>query len=478
MPSMVEREGLCESIMADPMHKASTRPVVALVGKTNVGKSTLFNLLARQQIAVVSDVPHVTRDRVFATVQHRDRQFLLVDTGGMGEESGDPLRDQVQLQAEFAVQEAQVLLMVVDAKEGITSTDHRVAEILRKAGKPIILAANKAESNKTDVQPFYDLRLGEPLPISAKARLNIAPLLERIGSFLPTYSPAEAGEQLRLAIVGHPNVGKSSVVNALLGYARMLVSEEPGTTRDAVDTELNFQGRPAMLIDTAGILRKMEVGRGIQYYSALRAFRAIDRADVALLVLDVTEGITHQDQRIAGYADAAGTATICGVNKWDLIEKELATPKGHAGNRGERVVTAAQRDFLRVAKQSLAFLDYAPSVFCSALTGWGTTRIMPLAFDVLAEHRRRATTSAVNQAILQAVAAHPPPATGRRQLRIYYATQPEVAPPTFVVFVNDPKLMHFSYRRYLVNALRSSLGFTRCPFRLLVRPSTGREAST
>lgn len=446
--------------------------MVALVGRTNVGKSTLFNLLARRQVAVVSDVPHVTRDRVFATVRHGERQFLLVDTGGMGEEAGDSLRDQVQLQAEFAVREADVLVMVVDAKEGITSTDHRIGEMLRRTAKPIILAANKAESKAEDTGTFYDLRLGEPLPISAKARLNIGRLLERIDSFLPPYKPAEVGEELRLAIVGHPNVGKSSLVNALLGYPRMLVSEEPGTTRDAVDTELDFQGRSALLIDTAGIRRKMEVGRGVQYYSALRAFRAIDRADVALLVLDASEGITHQDQRIAGYAHRGGKATICAVNKWDLVEKELPTKNSPTL---KKELSAAQRDFLRAARHGLSFLDYAPHLFCSALTGWGISCIMPLAFDLLAEHRRRVATSAVNQAVLQAVTAHPPPPSGRRQLKIYYATQPEVAPATFVIFVNDPKLMHFSYRRYLVNALRNSLRFTRCPLRLLVRSSTGRE---
>jgi GTP-binding protein len=457
---------------------SASKPVVALVGRTNVGKSTLFNLLARRQIAVVSELPHVTRDTVFATVHYRDREFLLVDTGGMGEESHNSLLSQVQLQAEFALREAHVLVMVVDAKEGVTASDHRIADALRKAGKPIILAANKSEGGKSEAQDFFELRLGEPLPISAKARLNISPLLQRLAALLPSYQPAPAGEALRLAISGHPNVGKSSLVNALLGYERMLVSEQPGTTRDAVDTELDFQGKPVVLIDTAGIRRKASFAHGLEYYSVLRAFGAIDRSDIALLVLDATEGVTHQDQRIAGYSLESGRAIICAVNKWDLIEKDSAAGKGSAGKAAGRGESLAQKDFLRIARQSLIFINYAPFVFCSALTGWGVDKIMPLAFDLLAEHSRRAATSIVNQAIQEAMTEHPPPSSGRRRLKIYYATQAEVSPPTFVVFANDPELMHFSYRRYLVNALRSSLGFKRCPLRLEVRASTGKERMT
>jgi GTP-binding protein len=392
----------------------------------------------------------------------------------MGEDAGDALSDQVQLQAEFAVREADVLVMIVDAKEGVTSTDHRVADALRKAGKPIILAANKAESVKADTEAFYELRLGEPLRISAKTRLNVASLLERIAALLPRYEAVGAGEGLRLAVVGHPNVGKSSLVNSLLGYDRMLVSEQPGTTRDAVDSELDFQGKSVVLVDTAGIRRKMEVGRGVEYYSALRSFRAVDRADVVLLVLDATEGIVHQDQRIAGYAQGAGRATICLVNKWDLVETESVAAKGGAERGRRQAVTAAQKDFLRGAKKSLIFLDYAPFVFCSAVTGGGVDEILPLSFDLFAEHRRRASTSAVNQTVMQALISHPPPAS-RRQLRVYYVTQVGVAPATFVVFVNDPDLMHFSYRRYLVNALRDGLGFKRCPVRVELRTSSGRQ---
>ena len=461
--------------MANSIQTDGQLATVALVGRTNVGKSTLFNLLARRQIAVVADTPHVTRDRVFAKVSQRGKEFLLVDTGGMGEESGDPLQDQVENQAQFAVREADVLVMVVDAKEGVTATDHRVAEILRRSGKPIILAANKAERPASDAQAFYDLRLGEPLAISAKARLGISVLLDRIGSLLPEGVVAPAGEALRLAIIGHPNVGKSSLVNALVGYDRMMVSETPGTTRDAVDTEIDFAGKRVILIDTAGIRRKMAIGGGLEYYSALRSFRAADRADVALVVLDATEGVTHEDQRIAGYAESAGRATICAINKWDLVDGQLPSRRSRLANEGEEQMTAAQRDFLREAKGSLIFLSYAPFVFCSATTGWGIDRIMPLAFDLFAEHCRRESTSVVNQAIMRALSNKPPPSGGRKQAKIYYATQAEVAPPTFVIFVNDPKLIHFSYRRYLVNALRDSLGFKRCPVRVVLRPR--REGS-
>lgn len=451
------------------MTKTSKRkPVVALIGRTNVGKSTLFNLLAKKRVAVVHDMPHVTRDRVFADVTDAERPFLLVDTGGMEPQPGDDLRASVARQAEFAVEEADVLVLVTDGIDGLTATDHWIADRLRKAGKPALLAVNKMESSKRGAEDFFALRLGEPLAISALSRLNVGTLVKRVSALLPAWEPPVPEEGLiRMAVVGHPNVGKSSLVNAILGEERMLVSEQPGTTRDAVDTEFVADDQHFLIVDTAGIRKKGKVKAALEYYSTLRSFRAVDEADVAAVVLDATEGITRQDQRIAGYAHQGGKGAVFVVNKWDLVEQAPIGPRAKE--------TSAMRDFRRVLYRRLVFMRYAPVLFCSAKKGWGVQYLPPAVSGVHHQAEQRVGTSEVNRVLALALAEQPPPAKGTRTPKVYYGSQVSILPPTFALFVNDPELIHFSYQRHLENVFRRAFGLTECPVRLVFRRAHKRR---
>jgi len=427
------------------------KPVVAIIGRQNVGKSTLLNRLAGKPIAIVEDLPGTTRDRVLADVSWQGVEFTLVDTGGLEPKPQTTVAQGVKEQVGAAITEADVIIFLVGVRDGVTSSDWGIADILRQVSKPIVLVANKADNARyeSETVEFYELGLGEPLAISASHGRGTSELLDRVISLLPAPSPVEAEpEIMKVAIVGRQNVGKSTLLNALLGGERAIVDETPGTTRDAIDTLLDFKGRNVLLIDTAGIRRRGRLGVGVEWYSVIRALRAINRADIALLVLDAAELAAAQDMHIAGYVRQAVKGVILIVNKWDLVEGgEIA-------------------EFSKYIQSQFKFMPYAPILYASAKSGWGVDKIMPQVCQVYEERFKRLPTSAVNNVVRQAVAAHTLPRVGRKQLKILYATQAEVNPPTFVFFVNDVKLMHFSYQRYLENKLRQSFGFTGTPFRL------------
>jgi len=427
------------------------KPVVAIIGRQNVGKSTLLNRLAGKPIAIVEDLPGTTRDRVLADVSWQGVEFTLVDTGGLEPKPQTTVAQGVKEQVGAAITEADVIIFLVGVRDGVTSSDWGIADILRQVSKPIVLVANKADNARyeSETVEFYELGLGEPLAISASHGRGTSELLDRVISLLPAPSPVEAEpEIMKVAIVGRQNVGKSTLLNALLGGERAIVDETPGTTRDAIDTLLDFKGRNVLLIDTAGIRRRGRLGVGVEWYSVIRALRAINRADIALLVLDAAELAAAQDMHIAGYIRQAVKGVILIVNKWDLVEGgEIA-------------------EFSKYIQSQFKFMPYAPILYASAKSGWGVDKIMPQVCQVYEERFKRLPTSAVNNVVRQAVAAHTLPRVGRKQLKILYATQAEVNPPTFVFFVNDVKLMHFSYQRYLENKLRQSFGFTGTPFRL------------
>jgi len=451
------------------------KPLVAIVGRPNVGKSMLFNRIAGRRIAIVEETPGITRDRIYADCEWQGKPFTLIDTGGLQTESGQ-LAQQVRAQAQLAIEEATVILFALDAKEGLSGLDYEIAELLRRTGKPVLVVANKVESRgrMENAQEFYALALGEPLAVSAIHGMDIDVLLDRLTELLPEPQAAPGDEEaMHLAVVGRPNVGKSSLVNALAGEERAIVAEEPGTTRDSLDTRFTWEQRPVVLIDTAGIRRKSKVRLSFEYYAVLRAFAAIDRCDVALLLLDGTQGVTDQDQRIGGYADEQGRAQVVVVNKWDLAQRAAAAEKekeklGPAENR------TLMQDFARQARGQLAFMEYAPIVFISALERWGLEDLMRTAAAAAEQHSMRVATPEINRLIREAVQEHPLSIKGKA-LRVYYATQPRVRPPTFVLFVNDPELMHFSYQRYLENRIRKQFGLEGTPVRLIVRESKGEK---
>jgi GTP-binding protein len=411
-------------------------------------------------VAIVEDTPGVTRDRLYHDADWRGRQFTLVDTGGIAARSDDPLVVQVRRQAETALEEADVILFVVDARTGLTADDDEVAELLRRSGRPVILVANKVEdfSDPTLIHEFYRLGLGDPLPISAIHGLNIGDLLDRIVDLLPESAAEEDGMALKVAVVGRPNVGKSSIVNRLLGEERVIVSELPGTTRDAIDTYIRQGEREYILIDTAGMRRKSRIADPTEHYSVLRALKAVERADVVLVVLDGTEGVTEQDKKIAGYGHEQGKASIIIVNKWDLVPKDDKT-------------MARYEEMIR---EELSFMSYAPILFISALTGQRVGRILPAIDAVGAEASRHVATSTLNSIVQEAVMLTPPPAVKGQAVKIFYATQVKVNPPTFIFFCNRPEDVHFSYQRYLENQLRQAFGFEGTPLRLLFRRSKGQ----
>ncbi len=431
-----------------------SKPIVAIIGRQNVGKSTLLNRLAGQPVAIVEDLPGTTRDRVLATISWQGTEFTIVDTAGLELEPKSALAQEVRQQVAIAIAEADVILFVVDVRDGIITSDQEIADMLRRTKKPIVLVANKADNARLEAEAaeFYTLGLGEPLTISAHHGRGISELLDRVITMLPRPLAVEAKpEVMKLAIVGRQNVGKSTLLNAIAGEERAVVDDVPGTTRDAIDTPLDFDGQSVLLIDTAGIRRRGRLGVGVERYSVIRTLRAIDRADVVLLVLDATEMVTAQDTHIAGYIQRAEKGIVLIVNKWDLVEDK----------------TAANYD--RYLRSHLKFLPYAPVLYASAKSGQGVDMIIPQAHQVYQQRLKRLPTAEVNNVVQQAITAHNLPRAGTRQLKVLYATQTGVSPPTFVFFVNDSRLVHFSYRRYLENKLRQAFGFTGNPFRLVFK---------
>jgi GTP-binding protein len=433
------------------------KPIVAIIGRQNVGKSTLLNRLTGKRIAITEDIPGTTRDRIMADVSWQGIEFTLVDTGGIEPKPQSNLAERVQEQVQVAIAEADVLIFLVDVKDGVTTFDRDIANMLRRTNKPVILVANKADNARLEAQAveFYELGIGEPLAISAHHGRLTGELLDRIISLLPPPLSAEIKlELMKVAIVGRPNVGKSMLLNALVGEERAIIGETPGTTRDALDTLLDFRGQSVVLIDTAGIRRRGRLDTGVERFSVIRALRAIDRADIALLVLDASEPFMAQDKHIAGYIQQALKGIVLIVNKWDLIQEKNMT------------------EWNRRIRSEFRFLPYAPVHYTSAEFGEGIDKIMPQAYQVYQERIKRIPTATVNGFIQEAVAAHPLPRVGSKQLRIKYVTQADVNPPTFVFFVNDVKI-HFSYQRYLENKLRQSFGFVGTPIRLIFK--TGGE---
>ena len=434
------------------------RSIVALVGRPNVGKSTLFNRLIRQQLAVVHETPGTTRDRLYGTVDWRGTSFTVVDTGGIGLEESGELQQSIIEQAEAAMREADVIVFLTDARSGPIASDVEIAHRLRRSETPVILAVNKADNAKDRLRAtdFYELGLGEPLTLSALQGTGTGDLLDRIVDLLPPGAEeAEDDEQVGVAIVGRPNVGKSSLLNALTGEDRAIVSAIPGTTRDAIDSSIDHHGQPLLLIDTAGIRRRGRVERGIETYSVLRAMRAIERSDVAVLVLDADAGILAQDTHVAGYIQDAVKGCVIAVNKWDLVPR--------SPDAGARYTAQVRRD--------LPFLSYAPIVFISAQTGLNVGRLLDHVVAAAEERRKRITTAQVNEFFRSAVSSHPLSEKGK-QLKVLYATQASTNPPTFVLFVNDPAMVHFSYRRYLENQLRRQFGFEGTGIKLIFRGRT------
>ena len=431
-----------------------SKPVVAIIGRQNVGKSTLLNRMIGKPLAIVEDLPGTTRDRVMANVLWQGAEFTIVDTGGLELKPQSTVGQGVREQVEVAIAEADVIIFLVDVRDGVIPSDLEIADRLRQVSKPIVLVANKADNARleTGAVEFYELGLGEPLAISAYHGRGRAELLDKVISLLPAPLPIEAEpEIIKVAIVGRPNVGKSMLLNALLGGERAITDDIPGTTRDAIDTLFDFNGQGVLLIDTAGIRRRGRLGMGVERYGVIRALRAVDRADIALLVLDATELLTAQDTHIAGYIQQAVKGIVLIVNKWDLA------------------VTEGTTECSKYIRKGLKFMPYAPVLYISAKLKQGVDKVMPQVCQVYQERLKRLSTAEVNNVVQQAVAAHNLPKRGRKRLRILSTTQTEVNPPTFIFFVNDAGLIHFSYRRYLENKLRQSFGFAGTPVQLVFK---------
>lgn len=442
-------------------------PLVAIVGRPNVGKSTLFNRLIGQRVAIVEDTPGVTRDRLYGTCEWQGRTVTLIDTGGIVLDDKDPLVTQVRQQAEIAISEADAVLLLTDAQEGLIGADWEVAEVLRRAACPVFVVANKADTRsiETHAAEFHALGLGPVYPISSVHGHGIGELLDALMEALPKTDPLEPDDETaRLAVVGRPNVGKSSLINALVGEERVIVSPLPGTTRDAVDTEIEHDGQKAVLIDTAGIRRASKIQGSVEYYTFLRAKSAIERAHVGIVVIDAQAGLLDGDKRVAGFVHEAGRACVIAVNKWDLVDPRVAS-KGRASK-------TLIRSFSSHLAREMPFLKYAPHVYCSALHGFSILEVLETALEAAANHAFRVPTGELNRIIHGAVVTRPRIQHGR-QLRIYYATMPAVQPPTVVLFVNDPDLLHFSYLRYLENCIRESYPMTGTPIVFRIRRATG-----
>ncbi len=435
--------------------------LVAVVGRPNVGKSTFFNRMAGRRLSIVEDTPGVTRDRLYADVEWLGNTFTLIDTGGIELDSDDEFFSHMRRQAELAVDTADVILFFTDAREGLTADDRDVAQYLRRRHNNILLVVNKVDSPKQQdsLYDFYDLGLGEPIAISAEQGLGLGDLLDEITARLPKGEP-QKDNGISIAVVGKPNAGKSSLVNKLLNEERSIVSDIPGTTRDALDTKFEFSGQPLTIIDTAGIRRKRSIEDGsIERYSVLRSLGAIRRCDVALILIDASAGITEQDVKIAGYVHEQGKASVVLVNKWDIIEKDTKTSE----------------KFKKQLYSDLAFMDYVDVQFISAKTGQRLQRVLPAVLEAHAQSVRRIQTGVLNDVLNDAMAVNQPPSTGGRRLKIFYCTQVAVAPPTFIIFVNQTQLMHFSYERYLENCFRKAFGFKGTPIKIILRERDGEE---
>ncbi len=434
-----------------------SRPVVAVVGRPNVGKSTLFNVLAGERISIVQDTPGVTRDRIYADVSWLNMSFTLIDTGGIEPDSSDMMLSRMREQAQIAIDTADVIIFLTDVRQGLVDADSKVADMLRRSGKPVVLVVNKVDSFEKfmpDVYEFYNLGIGDPLPISAASRLGIGDMLDEVAKHFPQdVEEEEEDDRPKVAIVGKPNVGKSSLINHLLGEERVIVSDIAGTTRDAIDTEIVKNGREYVFIDTAGLRRKSKIKEELERFSIIRAVTAVERADVVVVVIDATEGVTEQDAKIAGIAHDRGKGIIVAVNKWDAIEKDDKTIYKHT----DRI------------REVLSFMPYAQLMFISAKTGQRTQKLFEVIDAVLENHSMRVATGVLNEIVSEAVALQQPPSDKGRRLKIYYATQVAVKPPTFVVFVNDKKLMHFSYVRYLENRIRDAFGFQGTSLKFIIR---------
>ena len=434
-----------------------SKPIVAVVGRPNVGKSTLFNDLAGQQISIVKDTPGVTRDRIYAEVTWLDKSFTLIDTGGIEPDTSDVILAQMREQAEIAIETADVIIFLTDVKQGLVDSDAKVADMLRRSRKPVILAVNKVDNFDKlmpDVYEFYNLGIGDPHPISAASKLGLGDMLDEVIKHFPQESETEEeDERPKVAIIGKPNVGKSSIINKLLGKNRVIVSNIAGTTRDAIDTTITYNKKEYVFIDTAGLRRKSKIKEDLERYSIIRTVAAVERCDIAILVIDATEGVTEQDAKIAGIAHERGKGIIIAVNKWDAIEKDNNTVKKYT----ERI------------RQVLSFMPYAEILFISAKSGQRLNKVFEMIDVVIENNSMRVATGVLNEIVAEAVAMQQPPTDKGKRLKIYYVTQVSVKPPTFVVFVNDKNLMHFSYTRYLENRIRDTFGFRGTALKFITR---------
>ena len=440
------------------------KPIVAIVGRPNVGKSTLFNIFANSRISIVEDTPGVTRDRLYADTEWLDNEFMMVDTGGIEIMNTDKIAVSIRQQAQIAIAEADVILFVCDARAGITHEDAEVAKMLRQSKKPIVLAINKADSPKQEMEifEFYNLGIGEPIPVSAANHLGLGDLLDAVVEKFPeTSAYGEDGneDEIKVALIGRPNVGKSSIFNTLVGEERSIVSDVAGTTRDAIDTPVIREGQKFLFIDTAGMRRKARIDEPIEKYSIIRSLRAVDRSDVVLMVIDAIDGVTEQKKKIAGYAHEAGKGIVLVVNKWDLYDKDNTSTLRYTEN----------------LRRELVFMQYAPVVFVSAMTKQRIHRLPEVIHYVAEQNAMRISTSVLNQVVEDAIAINPPPTEKGQRLKILYATQVKIKPPTFVIFVNEPEIMHFSYQRYLENKLREAFGFEGTPLQMIIRGKNEEE---
>ena len=440
-----------------------SKPIVAIVGRPNVGKSTLFNALAGQQISIVKDTPGVTRDRIYADVSWLNYNFTLIDTGGIEPDSKDIILSQMREQAEIAIATADVIMFMTDVRQGLVDSDSKVADMLRRSGKPVVLVVNKVDNfdkMMADVYEFYNLGIGDPFPISSVGKLGLGDMLDEVVSHFDESALDDADDDRpRIAIVGKPNVGKSSIINRLSGENRVIVSDIAGTTRDAIDTEIRYNGRDYVFIDTAGLRRKNKIKEEIERYSIIRAVTAVERADVVLVVIDATEGVTEQDAKIAGIAHERGKGIIVVVNKWDAVTKNDKTIYEHT----KRI------------KDVLSFIPYAEIMFVSALSGQRLVKLYDMIDMVVENQNMRVQTGVLNEILSEAVALQQPPSDKGRRLKIFYMTQVAVKPPTFIVFVNDKKLMHFSYTRYIENKIREAFGFRGTSLRFIIRERGEKE---
>ena len=434
-----------------------SKPIVAIVGRPNVGKSTLFNALAGKKISIVKDTPGVTRDRIHADIDWLDHKFTMIDTGGIEPNSNDIILSQMREQAQIAIDTADVIIFMTDVKQGLVDSDAKVADMLRRSHKPVILVVNKVDNfNKmmADVYEFYNLGIGDPVPISASQRSGLGDMLDKVVSYFADLNlEQEEDDRPRIAIVGKPNVGKSSIINKITGESRVIVSNIAGTTRDAIDTDVKWNGKDYVFIDTAGLRRKSKVKEEIEKYSIIRTVTAVERADVVIIVIDAVEGVTEQDAKIAGIAHENGKGIIIAVNKWDAIEKNDKTVY----------------EYTNKVRDILSFMPYAEIMFISAKTGQRLPKLFDMIDFVIANHAMRIETGVVNEIMAEAVALQQPPSDKGKRLKLYYITQVSVKPPTFVIFVNDKQLMHFSYFCYIENKIREAFGFKGTPLRFIIR---------